>query len=512
MHWADSFAKEITETRQKDRFVVESGITPSGIVHIGNAREIMTQYFVHRALLDLGRKSTFQYVWDDFDRFRKVPSGVPESFGAHLGLPVSRVPDPFGCHKTYADHYKEGLVKELKLIGVETEFISAAELYGKCKFAENIKTALEKTEEIKKVLNAARAEVLTPEWLPVTVYCEKCGKDNTKVKYPGGYEIEYSCECGFSNKIDFRKVGIVKLKWRVDWPSRWAYFGVDFESAGKDHMASGGSWDTGTLISKEVFGYEPPVGTMYEFIYLKGQEEKMSKSKGNVATLTTLLEIYEPEVVRFMYTQRLKKAVFVPFDTDIYSIYDSFDCAEKGHYGLAESEDETKRRYELSRLENYERCPVRISFSELVNLLQTVSPDKLQDQAEALLKQKDSQADFSDLGRALSRMDKARFWLENYAPKDMQLSLIEEPVSLDEPQKLLLKQIAENIIGLDGEEEILNVTYETIKSAGLKPKEMFTFLYRTLIGKDRGPRFGVLVLILGREKVVERLRELSECQ
>jgi len=510
MHWADSFAKEISETRKKNEFIVESGITPSGVVHIGNAREILTQFFVHKALLGLGKKSKFQYMWDDYDRFRKVPKGVPEDFKKYLGMPVSKVPDPFGCHKTYSDHYKAGLVEELKLIGVEPIYLSATEFYEKCKFTEQIKTALEKTEIIKEILNSARAEELTPNWLPIHVYCEKCGKDTTRPTYLEGYQIEYACECGFVNVIDFRKVGIVKLKWRIDWPSRWAYFGVDFESAGKDHMASGGSWDTGTQISEKVFGYAPPVGTMYEFIYIKGQKEKMSKSVGNIATLNTLLQIYEPEVVRFMYTQRLKKAINAPFDLDIYGIYDAFDSAERAFFGLEECEDETKRRYELSKMKDYKRCPVRIPFAELVNLLQTVSPQKTEEALIKLMTEKNKDYTKEDFDMAKERMEKAKFWLENYAPDEMKIKMNAESIEIPEEYKPLLKKIAEKITKLSGEEEILQETYELIKSSGFKPKDVFGFLYKCLIGKDKGPRFGILVMILGKEKVVKRLEKLAE--
>ncbi|MCK4429432.1 MAG: lysine--tRNA ligase, partial [Candidatus Aenigmarchaeota archaeon] len=67
MHWADGFAKEVIEKKDKGEFIVESGITPSGVVHIGNARELMTQYFVYKSILKSGMKAKFIYIWDDFD-------------------------------------------------------------------------------------------------------------------------------------------------------------------------------------------------------------------------------------------------------------------------------------------------------------------------------------------------------------------------------------------------------------------------------------------------------------
>jgi lysyl-tRNA synthetase class 1 len=506
MHWADNFAKEIAKTRKKDEFVVESGITPSGVVHIGNAREVMTQLFVHLSLQKLGKKSRFQYIWDDFDRFRKVPKGVDKSFEEHIGKPVSKVPDPFGCHSSYANHFKAKMEAEMKILGIEMEYLSATELYEKCTFAENVKLALEKTELIKEILNRRRKEDLAEDWLPIELYCEKCKRDSTYTKYLGGYEIEYSCDCGFSNKIDFRKTGIVKLKWRVDWPSRWAFFGVDFESSGKDHKASGGSWDTSVIVSKEIFCYEPPVGPMYEFIYLKGQTEKMSSSKGNIATISDLLEIFEPEAIRFMYTQRLKKAIFVPFDTDIYGIYDSFDAAEKAFYGEAKADEETIRRYELSRITPFEKCPVRLPFSELVSVIQTVAPEKLEGKIKELLDKKSGYPNETDFELAKLRVEKVKMWLEKYAPDEVKISFNEAPAEIDEEYRPLLMSIAEKISGLEDEEEILNETYSLIKSSGFPPKEIFGLLYKILIDKERGPRFGILVKLLGKERVIERLK------
>jgi len=57
MHWADYMAEKIIRERgDKEVYVVESGITPSGYVHIGNFRELFTAYIVGHALRDRGKK------------------------------------------------------------------------------------------------------------------------------------------------------------------------------------------------------------------------------------------------------------------------------------------------------------------------------------------------------------------------------------------------------------------------------------------------------------------------
>jgi Lysyl-tRNA synthetase (class I) len=75
---------------------------------------------------------------------------------------------------------------------------------------------------------------------------------------------------------------------------RWKYEGVTFEPGGKDHAAPGGSFDVAKIISKEIFGYEPPSFVAYEFIGIKGNVGKMSSSSGFNLTPATLMSVYQP--------------------------------------------------------------------------------------------------------------------------------------------------------------------------------------------------------------------------
>jgi len=507
MHWADIFAKQVVEKREKEEYVVESGITPSGIIHIGNCREILTQYFVYLGILKLGKKAKFIYIWDDFDRFRKVPKGIPENFKDYIGMPVSFVPDPWNCHKSYAEHFESNLEEETKKIGIEPKYFSATELYKNGTFIENIRIALEKTEKIKEILNKFRLEPLPNDWLPINLYCEKCGKDFTKIKYLGDYKISYKCDCGFENEIDFRKRRIIKLKWRVDWASRWAYFKVDFESSGKEHKSKGGSFDTSILISKEIFNYDPPIGPMYEFIHLKGQKEKMSSSKGNVATISQLLKIFEPPIIRFLYTQRLNKTIFIPFDLDIYNIYNDFDKSERVYFGLEKGDEDLKRKYELSKIEDYSKCPKRISFSELVFIVQFVPKEKLREYLKNLMLSRDVEMDKQDLDLALERAERAKYWVENYAPEEVKIKLSSEKIDLTKEQKEILSELLEIIKRESSTEELQKQIFEIAKRRG---NEVFKISYLVLIGKKYGPKLAMLIDAIGREKVIERFLKLLD--
>src|SRR3989338_6423208 len=84
-HWARAVAEEVVKMfPDLDLYTVSSGISPSGTVHFGNFREIMTQYAVKLELEKLGKRVRFVFVWDDFDAMRKVPANVDASFTEHL--------------------------------------------------------------------------------------------------------------------------------------------------------------------------------------------------------------------------------------------------------------------------------------------------------------------------------------------------------------------------------------------------------------------------------------------
>ena len=80
MYWADEIAEQVIEKYPNaDVYTCASGISPSGVVHMGNLREVVTSWFVTKALRDKGKKVRFLFSWDNYDRFRKVPKDEDQS-------------------------------------------------------------------------------------------------------------------------------------------------------------------------------------------------------------------------------------------------------------------------------------------------------------------------------------------------------------------------------------------------------------------------------------------------
>ncbi len=524
LFWADRLAEQVVDTfPDRDTYVCAAGITPSGPVHVGNVREIMTVDLVAKALERRGEDVRFIYSWDDFDRFRKVPDGVPDSFEAHLGKPVSHVPDPDGCHDSYAAHFEARLEEEIEPLHIDVEFIRQHEMFESCTYTDGIRTAMRNRDAIRSILDQHRSEPLPDSWYPLRVYCTTCWTDYTEVTdYDGDTTIRYHCEtCDDEFDLDFSEEGHVKPPWRVDWPMRWDHEDVAFEPGGKDHSAAGSSRDTGAEIVSTVYGRTPPVYQMYEFVNLKGRAGKMSSSSGDVMTPGELLEVYTPPLFRFLFAETKPTRDFnIALDADIVTVYDKFDRIEEAYFDPGSVDNERKREhwkrvYELSIVDVPDERPVRVPFDHAAFVAQTVPKGRWREEGiEALQATGHAPDDLSrdQEDRIVARLDRARTWAREYAPDDYVYAFNEavpdgEWESLSDAQRAAMDGLHDLLDGedFDGTDELEDALFDLARSGNASVGEFFTAAYRCLLSRDDGPRLADFILTRGQDEVVKVL-------
>ena len=518
VHWADIYAERIVrEKGERETYVCASGITPSGTVHIGNFREIISVELVVRALIHLGKNVRFIYSWDDFDVFRKVPANMPnpEELEKYLWFPITKVPDPHGVEESYARSNEKRLETTLSGLGIHPEYIYQADMYSTSRYAQGMKKALDNRDRIRALLNEHRSSPLPDEWLPISVFCSSCQRDTTQVApWEGDWNISYSCSsCGHSEQVDLREATGAKLPWRVDWPMRWEFERVDFEPAGKEHHSAGGSFDTAKRIVKDVYDREPPVTFKYDFITIKGTGGKMSASKGNVLSIADVLEIYQPELVRYMFAGTRPDTEFaVSFDLDVIKLYEDYDRCERVYFGsdeIGEKKRPKERRiYELSQVEQVpDNMPVQIPFRHLCNLLQIHNGD-ITAAVDTSAQSAGNDLTPENRNRLRVRAGCAWNWITEYAPEDFKFALKspdEEPLETTEAEGRAIRSLAE---ALDTryheltEETLGQLFYSMAEEYQLQPKDLYRLLYRVLIGKERGPRLAGFILIAGKERIL----------
>ncbi|MBI1861624.1 MAG: lysine--tRNA ligase [Deltaproteobacteria bacterium] len=517
VHWADHAADRLIErSPNQPVYVCASGISPSGVVHIGNFREVITVDFVVRALRKKGKAVRFIYSWDDYDALRKVPKNLPNEklIAENLRRPIAKIPDPFGTHTSYASHFEDLFEKEIAQLGVRPEFIYQCEAYESGRYVKWIETALKQEEMIRKILNAARTENLEADWTCVTIYCSDCGRDTTAVKaYRAPQTFDYHCTaCKQDRTIDMSKTPGVKLLWRVDWPMRWDFERVDFEPGGKDHSSTGGSYETGCHIVREIYRREPPVYVQYDFVLAKGMGNKLSSSTGNLITLSQALQVYEPNVLRWIFASRKPNLDFsIAFDLDVIKTYDDFDRCErvalKAEEAIDKKHNYENRIYELSLIDSEAkpaRCPPQFAFRHLCNILQIH-----QGSIEKALNHYQV-TDASDRVRFVSRSERAWKWICDYAPQEFRFCLRGDNAPMTKtPQPAALADLASLIEGADfgvGEDVLTTQIFDITKKHSLPPKVFFEAVYDALISKKAGPKLASFLIAIGKEKAASLLK------
>src|SRR3989304_1876706 len=152
IHWADVIAENVLARGKKH--TVASGITPSGAIHIGNMREVVTADTVYRALKDKGADVRLIYIADTFDPLRKVYPFLSKDYENHVGKPLSEIPCPCGSHKSYSEHFLLPFIEALHTLGIKPEVYRADELYKEGKYIEAIRKALLNRDAIARILIA----------------------------------------------------------------------------------------------------------------------------------------------------------------------------------------------------------------------------------------------------------------------------------------------------------------------------------------------------------------------
>ncbi|REK87438.1 lysine--tRNA ligase [Streptomyces inhibens] len=567
--WVSRFADEViaeAERRAPGKvtpgafapvIVCASGLSPSGPIHLGNLREVMTPHLVADEVRRRGYEVRHLISWDDYDRYRKVPAGVAgidESWAEHIGKPLTSVPAPAGsAYPNWAEHFKAAMIEALAELGVEYDGISQTEQYTSGVYREQILHAMKHRAKIDAILGQYRtkkapakksqkpvdeAELEAAEgsgaageddgsggsagYFPYKPYCGQCEKDLTTVtSYDDeSTELVYTCTaCGFGETVRLSEFNRGKLVWKVDWPMRWAYEGVIFEPSGVDHSSPGSSFVVGGQIVREIFDGTQPIGPMYAFVGISGMA-KMSSSKGGVPTPGDALKIMEAPLLRWLYARRKPNQSFkIAFDQEIQRLYDEWDkLASKVADGTAQPADSAAYTRAIGTAAGpLPTTPRPLSYRTLASVMDiTAGHDE---QTLRILSELDPDNPVTSLDETRPRLDKAEYWITTQVPADQRTIVRDEPAeellaTLDERARGSLRLLLDGLDehwSLDG---LTTLVYGVPKiQAGLEPdakptpelkaaqREFFALLYHLLVGRDTGPRLPTLLLAVGADRV-----------
>ncbi len=294
---------------------------------------------------------------------------------------------------------------------------------------------------------------------------------------------------------------------------RWAHEGVLFEPGGKDHSSAGGSYDTAKEIVAEVYDASAPVYVAYDFVRIKGRGGKISSSAGGAPTVADCLEIYEPEMLRWIFASYRPNTEFqISFDLDVIRLYEDFDRSRRqAHEAETGARSDKKRRaarrvmqlasVDHVRIEPGSAPPFRAPVRHLSILLQVYDGD-----LERTL------AHFEQSGGVKTDEERDAFrtrarciwnWILGYAPEEFRYRIRKEPVArrLSADQRTVLGRLVEALEqnpNID-EEGLIPHLKTMCEGTALTPQGFFPLAYDLLVDRPKGPKLSTLIPTMGAE-------------
>ncbi len=479
----------------KGEILFETGYGPSGLPHIGTFNEVLRTTMVRRAFHALSDVPTRLIAFsDDMDGLRKVPDNVPnrDMLAAHLGKPLTAIPDPFGTHESFAHHNNAMLRDFLDRFGFDYEFLSSTEQYRAGRFDEALKSILRHYDAIMGVMLPTLRKERQATYSPVLPISPKSG---VVLQVPVTVVDADVGLVRFEDEGDVIEQSILsggaKLQWKVDWAMRWVALGVDYEMAGKDLIDS---VQQSSKIAR-VLGAKPPEGFNYE-MFLDEHGEKISKSKGNGLSLDQWLTYGPQESLAYFAYREPKRAKQLHMGVIPRAIDDYWKSA--ADYGAQAIEQRLGNPVHHIHDGAPSVAPPPVTFGLLLNLVGVLGADASEDQVWTYLARyapgvsaETAPALAALIPHALAyNRDVVAAGLARRAP--------------DEKERAALADLDAKLAAMPADadaEALQNEVYEIGKAHYGKDalRDWFKALYETLLGSSQGPRMGSFIALYGLE-------------
>jgi lysyl-tRNA synthetase, class I len=516
--WPFEEARKIVarlKKRPKDEVIFETGYGPSGLPHIGTFGEVARTTMVRHAFRVLtgdAIKTRLIAFSDDMDALRKVPDNIPnkEMVAQHLGQPLTKVPDPFGTHASFADHNNARLRTFLDQFGFDYEFMSSTACYTSGRFDDALLKVLAHFEQVMAIMLPSLREERAQSYSPFLPISPRTG---AVLQVP---VIDHDAKAGtitYEDPDTTEQVttpvtgGRCKLQWKPDWAMRWVALGVDYEMAGKDLIDS-------VKLSGEIcraLGGLPPEGFNYE-LFLDEHGQKISKSKGNGLTIEEWLRYASPESLSLFMYREPKAAKRLYFDVIPRHVDDYYQFLEA--YG---------RQAPRERLANpvwhiHSGAPPKpdnpVPFAMLLSLV-TASNAENADTLWGFIGRYRPGVTRESHPHLAKLVDYAIHYFRDFVQPAKKFR---EPGAAERAALIDLRDALSQLAADAAAEAIQEVVYEVgrrepfldhkKKARDGKPGvslDWFNMLYQVLLGQEKGPRFGSFVAAYGVQNTIDMI-------
>ncbi len=245
---------------------------------------------------------------------------------------------------------------------------------------------------------------------------------------------------------------------------------------------------------------------VYEWFTLNG--EALSSSAGNIVTVPEILELIEPEVLRYFFAKNPRKQRDLDLSR-VNQLVDEFDRLEAVYFDEVDADADLTAfadrvyPYVVNEIRE-DRVRIPYTFAAVLGMTDDRDLRLTMARREGHLPADAPEWAIDD---AMGRVERARRWAErmdNEYNYRLQAALPE--TEFDAPVAAALDRLAEAAAaGADGD-ELQSEIYRAAEARGIEVGELFGAGYELFLGQPQGPRLGPFLAALDREFVVDRLR------
>ena len=486
----------------KGYVLFETGYGPSGLPHIGTFGEVLRTTMIRRAFEVISDIPTKLICFsDDLDGMRKVPGNVPqqEMLAEHMHKPLTSVPDPFGEHESFG-HYNNAMLRRfLDTFGFDYEFYSAREFYKTGQFDEILKRAVDKYDDIMKVMLKSLREERQGTYsifLPIHPETGRVLYVPMKSINRDDYTVTFDDEDGREWTLPVTG-GNVKLQWKPDFGARWAALDVDFEMYGKEHATNTAIYDR----ICQILGGQKPEHFSYE-LFLDENGQKISKSSGNGISIDQWLTYASTESLSYFMYLKPKTAKRMHFDV----IPKAMDEYHQQLRAYADQDAAGRANNPVFHIHghNVPASDMVVPFSMLLNLA-SVSGAEDKETLWGFIARYAPEAS----AEKNPQMDQAAgFAVRYYNDFVKPTKVFRDPT---DQERAALADLADRLSNWDGgldAEELQSMVFSVGKDHAFDPlRGWFTALYEVLLGASQGPRFGGFIALYGIDETIKLIQE-----
>lgn len=491
-HWAFQIAKQLRErgALTKECFRLQSSISPSGVIHIGNFRDTIIAWAVRRALALKKIEAEFILNFDDADGVKSKI--IPEE---EQKKPLS---EALVNYQKISKKFSQLYLKELMELGIIPDRIlyQAEAYFNSNRYTSLMNYALSRNKKIVKILNGHRNKKLSRDWNSLIIFCESCKKQieefymTTQLSFPRKKHISYHCHhCGKNFTGTVHEISYKKMAWRIDWPMRCHYEKIDYEPCGIDHYVQGSTITTSEEILKKIFHSSMPLINPYEIVRLKNSNYKLSSSKGDSFNLSIYHNLYPREVILWFFLSReLMSPIVVNPAEDFFRCYSEFNrfirhCRDNPENSklrqLAGIIDIDPEKY-LANISVRKLCFVSQIFeNDLSLILSHFKRQHLNVSEQALLEE------------LKIKLHRVTYWLDHFAPDKWRFTLTV-------PKNILTKH-------REAAKTIINWLQNPGTKLTIKDYQEY---YEMLLNKPYGPRLRSILTYWNREKLLKHCSQI----